>query len=255
MLTCLLAAAHLRSPVAAIHLRLSPAPRMAAEAVAVASTGTAASERRAVLAAEWVRNEGFYQPLTESTRQLMSPEFVFMGPVVGPLNTQDYLGTLGVFKIYEAFEDLQMSVSPFTQDPSDSSRFWSVLRVEGTHTGTLNVGSAKVPPTGKRMVVGPQAVSVTFDAQDKVCRFTGGYICDVRDGATGDAGAMFAVMRSVGVPTPAPTGRLVKLLNWVGAKQKDYPKGRSHADDLPVAWAAMGRKHGRRTADAWSEVF
>tara|TARA_B110000046_G_C12654003_1_gene257832 strand:+ start:376 stop:504 length:129 start_codon:yes stop_codon:yes gene_type:complete len=29
----------------------------------------------------------------------MSDDFVFMGPVVGPLNTQDYLGTLGVFKI------------------------------------------------------------------------------------------------------------------------------------------------------------
>eukprot|EP00964_Phaeocystis_antarctica_P143000 scaffold108454_cov76-Phaeocystis_antarctica.AAC.5 len=43
---------------------------------------------------------------------------------------------------------------------------------------------------------------------------------------------MFAVMRAVGVPTPRPGGKLVKVLNWIGAKRKDYPKGRSHADDL-----------------------
>ena len=92
-------------------------------------------------------------------------------------------------------------------------------------------------------------------AEDKICRFTGGYICDVRDGLTGDAGAMFGVMRSVGVPTPPATSRLVKFLNWVGAKRKDYPKGRSHADDLPAAWASKGRKHGLRTAEAWSRAY
>lgn len=46
-----------------------------------------------------VRCQGFYAPISQSTRELMSDDFVFMGPVVGPLNTQDYLGTLGVFKI------------------------------------------------------------------------------------------------------------------------------------------------------------
>lgn len=245
----------LLAPVFLVGFLRSPPPRMMGYADAVASIGTVTTQRRAALADEWIRNEGFYHPLTESTRELMSGDFVFMGPVVGPLNTQDYLGTLGVFKIYEAFPELKLSVAPFTQDPCDENRFWSVIRVEGEHTGTLNVGSAQIPATGKHMVVGPQAVSVTFDDQDKVNRMTGGYICDVRDGETGDAGAMFAVMRSVGVPTPSPTGRLVKLLNWLGAKRVDYPKGRSHSDDLPTPWAAKGRNHGLRTVDAWSEVY
>ena len=55
--------------------------------------------------------------------------------------------------------------------------------------------------------------------------------------------------------TPRAGGKLVKVLNWFGAKRKDYPKGRSHADDLPAAWAARGRKHGLRTADAWSNTY
>jgi hypothetical protein len=182
-------------------------------------------------------------------------DFVFMGPVVGPLNAVDYLGTLGVFRVYDAFPDVQVDMAPFTQDPHDDKRFWSVIRVTGTHTGALDLGDAKIPPSGKQMRVGPQAVSVTFDDDDKVVRMTGGYIADVRDGETGDAGAMFAVMRAVGVPIPRAGGKLVKVLNWIGAKRKDYPKGRSHADDLPAAWASRGRKHGLRTADAWTAEY
>ena len=155
-------------------------------------------QRRAALAMEWIQNEGFYSPVK---KELMAENFVFMGPIVGPLNTDDYLGTLGVFKIYDAFPDKVVSAAPFTQDPGNPNRFWSIIRVEGTHTGPLNVGSAIVPPTGNTMVVGPQAVSVTFDESDKVKAFTGGYITDVRDGETGDAGAMFAVMKACGVPT------------------------------------------------------
>ena len=205
---------------------------------------------RPAISKEWVLNEGFYSPAKE---ELMSDDFVFCGPVVGPLNKIDYLGTLGVFRVYDAFPDLGVAVAPFTQDPSEPNRYWSVIRVTGTHTGPLNMGSAAVPATGKSMVVGPQAVSVTFNDDDKVVRYTGGYIADVRDGQTGDAGAMFAVMRAVGAPTPTPTGKTVKILNWIGAKLKDYPKGRSHTEDLPAAWASQGRRHGLRSAEAWTK--
>ena len=177
--------------------------------------GSEVVARRAALAAEWISNEGFYSPVK---REMMADDFVFMGPVVGPLNTVDYLGTLGVFRVYDAFPDVQVDMAPFTQDPHENKRFWSIIRVTGTHTGALDLGDAKVPPSGKRMRVGPQAVSVTFNDADKVVK-------------------------------------LVKLLNWIGAKRKDYPKGRSHADDLPAAWASRGRKHGLRTADAWTAQY
>ena len=115
------------------------------------------------------------------------------------------------------------------------------------------MGTAKVPPTGKKMVVGPQAYSVTFDANDKVTRQTGGYIADVRDGATGDAGAMWAVARAHR-RTNAPRRRqTARVANWVGAKLKDFPKGRSHAADLPAAWTSRGRTKGLRSANAWTK--
>ena len=47
----------------------------------------------------------------------------------------------------------------------------------------------------------------------------------------------------------------MRFLNWLGAKRVDYPKGRSHALDLPVEWAHLGRNHGKRkrTAEAWTK--
>ena len=100
------------------------------------------------------------------------------------------------------------------------------------------------------MVVGPQAVSVTFDDANKVSRMTGGYIADVRDGETGEAGAMFAVMRAVGVPTPRAGGKLVKVLNWLGAKRRGLPEGTLPCGRPPGGMGCEGPKtwpaHRRR---------
>ena len=92
------------------------------------STSTSTSDnsaRRVELAARWMQNEGFYQPVLD--KSMLSDDFVFMGPVVGPLNKADYLGTLGVFKIYEAFPDITVSASGFTQDPTDPVCFFLVF--------------------------------------------------------------------------------------------------------------------------------
>merc|ERR1712039_897349 len=104
------------------------------------------------------------------------------------------------------------------------------------------------------MVVGPQSMSVTFNEEGKVKKLTGGYVVDYRDGNTKDAGAMFAVGRTVGAPMPRawPPGKLLRFLNWLGAKMKNFPKGRSHKLDLPPQYSELGRNYGLRTDDAWS---
>ena len=177
-------------------------------------------EKRRTLAAEFIRQDGFYcapsnqvptrhLPATSThacgrrigpdppdgsssrhitlahnqvpTEDILSDDFVFMGPIVGPLAKTDYLGTVGVFRVYDAFPDMRVRASDFSQDPIDSDRFWATIHVDGTNTGApLDLGTATVPPTGKKMVAGPQAVSVTFDKDDKICKLTGGYVVDNR---------------------------------------------------------------------------
>ena len=86
--------------------------------------------RRKELAEKFVRNEGFYnRPLCT---ELLSDEFVWFGPIVGPLCKDDFLGTLRVFAIYEAVSN--------AETPSASSR-----RTRSTRTATG-------PPTTTRPI-------------------------------------------------------------------------------------------------------
>jgi len=140
----------------------------------------------AARAREWVLNDGFHAPAKAS---LMADSFVFFGPIIGPLNKQDYLGTVSCFKISAAFPDLKLKVSDFTRDPTEEDRYWGILRLEGTQTEALDLGTGAPPykATGNALDIGPQAVSVTFDADGRVSRYTGGYVVDRRQGATGMA--------------------------------------------------------------------
>jgi hypothetical protein len=213
-------------------------------------TGTAMDFSPTELAArarEWVLNDGFHQP---AKLELMAKDFVWFGPIVGPLNKKDFLGTVGLFEVYKGFPDMQMALSEFTQDPSEPNRFWGILRLSGTHSGPQSAGTGQTfAPTGDALDVGPQAVSVTFNDQGLVTRYTGGYIVDRRQGSTGEFGGFFAITKAVGGFVPSL--RVARVLNWIGAKLKRFPKARSHRDDLAPQWRSLGRAHGVRTEDAW----
>ena len=179
----------------------------------------------AARAREWVLNDGFHAPAKQS---LMSDDFVWFGPLVGPLNKKDFLGTVACFKVYEGFPDLKMHLAEFTRDPVEENRYWSILRVEGTHTQPQASGTGTPPykPTNNKLDVGPQCVSVTFDAEGRVSRYTGGYVVDRTQGKWGMNGAWFAISKTVGGFLPPL--RVGKVLNAIGARLKNFPKNRSH---------------------------
>lgn len=237
--------------------RTDPFSNPKAEARQEASTTWDAARRKAqddgpkadyaARAREWVLNDGFHAPAKAS---LMADDFVWFGPIVGPLNKPDFLRTVELFKVYEGFPDLKMHLAEFTRDPVEENRYWSILRLEGTHTEPQASGTGfSYKPTNNKLDVGPQCISVTFDADGRVSRYTGGYVVDRTQGKTGMLGAMFAVTKTVGGFVPSL--RVAKILNAIGARLKNFPKARSHRDDLPAKWRPLGRRFGKRTAEAW----
>ena len=172
-----------------------------------------------------------------------------MGPIVGPLCKDDFLRHARVFAIYDSVSNAETHLSEFAQDPLDADRYWATHYYKADHTAPLNTGAATYAATGNKIEVGPTAVSVTFDKDDKIEKFTGGYITDKNDNPAGPLGAAFAVMKAVGGFVPKLW--LAKILNWIGAKVKNFPKAVSHVDDLPAKWKHMGRTHGLRVAEAW----
>ena len=69
-----------------------------------------------------------------------SEDFVFRGPVIGPLCKKDLVNTLGANSdLQKAFPDLQMNPFGFSaDDPIDKNRVWFFVRPRGTFTGSFN---------------------------------------------------------------------------------------------------------------------
>mmetsp|Transcript_90010 Transcript_90010/g.178951 ORF Transcript_90010/g.178951 Transcript_90010/m.178951 type:complete len:263 (-) Transcript_90010:160-948(-) len=206
-------------------------------------------------AKEWLAADGFYHPIRP---ELMAEDFVWEGPVVGPLNKHDFIGTVGMFKVYHAFPDLKQECFGWSVDPQNRLKAWCFHRVQGTHTVDLYAG-ARIPATSKELRQNVQAISVTLNSQGQVERYTGGYVVDNRpeEGNTGGLGGLFGVLRSIGVPSPTPGGKMTRFLNFMGSFKTNYPKAQSHKEDLPKKYtdrteaAYAGRKVGLRTADSW----
>ena len=99
--------------------------------------------------------------VVQQVEALLSDDFQFVAPIVGPLSKAEFLAAFGSFKVKDAFPDIQDN-SWFKVDPLEPNRVWFVSRATGTHTGTLNFGWPR-PPTGKVVESPPQAQSMLFN--------------------------------------------------------------------------------------------
>merc|ERR1719401_1214346 len=102
-----------------------------------------------------------------------------MGPVVGPLNKDKYLETVGGFNIYDAFPDLRPNFHDFRVDPFEPGRVWFTSRVRATFTGTFG-GALK--GNGEKVEMPPEAISVQWNRQGRVVKYTIGYVMDRAEG-------------------------------------------------------------------------
>lgn len=147
-----------------------------------------------------------------SKPDLLSEDFEFAGPVVGPLTKTAFLKALGGFGFADAFPDANGQFHHFRVDPFDASRVWFTVRGTGTHTDSApNPLFAK--PTGKTYVNPPQSCSVRFDADGKVNQYTIGYVMDRRIGNTGGLGGIYGIAYAMGNPLPFPEARPWKM-SW-----------------------------------------
>jgi len=130
----------------------------------------------------------------------LAEDFVFQFPVVGPLSKEEYLKAVGGFKIKDAFPDLNPGIHDFRVDPMQPNRVFYTVAFTATHTGESPLGA----PTGREVLCPPQVNSLTFNAQGKVTKYTGGYVVDKDIGNAGGMGGLFGPLYAIGRPLPFP---------------------------------------------------
>jgi hypothetical protein len=136
---------------------------------------------------------------------LLSEDFEFFGPVVGPLNKKAFDETFASVDIQRGFPDFTPEFYGFVVDPLEKNRVWYTVRGRGTNTGPLPPFTSQ--PTGKEVIIPPQACSVTFGEDGLVKKFTSGYVMDHTAGNTGGLGGLYGMLYAIGKPLPFPEAR------------------------------------------------
>lgn len=106
--------------------------------------------------------------------ELLSEDFTFCGPIVGPLKKKAFLEAFSNFKIRDALPDLQENYSNFRVDPYDPYRVWYDVKATGTRTGPL----AGQEGNGAKYIGPPEVGSMTFDDNGICTRLTAGAVMD-----------------------------------------------------------------------------
>lgn len=140
---------------------------------------------------------------------VLSDDFIFRGPVIGPVTGAELRGTFKKFDLKAAFPDAPGTGYNLWVDPHQPSRVFWVALTDGVHKGQLG----HIAPTGKHVRTPPQVASFNFNNEGKVNHLTAGYILDRDVGNSGGMGALFGVVYAVGHPFPMPECQPYKL-SW-----------------------------------------
>jgi len=139
---------------------------------------------------------------------LLSEDFQFVFPVVGPLTKEQFIRAFTDFKLRDAFPTSSGNFYNFKVDPLEPNRVWFLGRGSFTHLGDFVLGFQTFPGTGKRISLAPQCCSASFDEHGKCYKFTGGYVVDRSVGDTSGLGGIFGILTGLDlVSLPFPEGR------------------------------------------------
>lgn len=142
---------------------------------------------------------------------MLAEHFMFIGPVIGPLDKKEFLVNVNGIDFYDVFPDATAQFHHFRIDPFEPNRVWYTCRGTGSNTGRAKSGSDTDllcgEPTGKRFVNAPQACSVRFTEEGLVEQFTVGYVMDRCIGNTGGLGGFFGPLYAIGKNFPFEEGR------------------------------------------------
>jgi len=185
--------------------------------------------------------------IANPTPEALSKNFIFRGPVIGPLNKSDFVQTLTSIAskdnkgLNDAFPDLQSNAFGYTVDPIEPNRVWYFVRPRGTFTGPFDHPvNGRIEPTGAKYIAPPEARSVIIDSDGLIQYQSVGYVMDRFTGDTTDGqGAVFGMYNVMGQEMDDTVGSWkMGFLQWLSSKLPEgiVPKSFSNRQDLPSWW-------------------
>eukprot|EP00541_Cyclophora_tenuis_P012028 CAMPEP_0116562164 /NCGR_PEP_ID=MMETSP0397-20121206/12006_1 /TAXON_ID=216820 /ORGANISM="Cyclophora tenuis, Strain ECT3854" /LENGTH=195 /DNA_ID=CAMNT_0004088427 /DNA_START=887 /DNA_END=1474 /DNA_ORIENTATION=- len=181
--------------------------------------------------------------LTNPSPDLLDDEYVFRGPVIGPLVKKDLVKALKSVGngLEDAFPDYELNAFGFTaDDPIEPNRVWYFVRPRGTFSGPFDHPiNGRIEPTGEKLVGPPEARSMVWTEQGKIKHISVGYVVDRFTGdTTGGKGAVFGQYHVMGQGIDGTVGSWsTRFVQYLATMIPDkIPKSWSKEEDIPVWW-------------------
>jgi len=168
-----------------------------------------------------------------------SKDYIFRGPIVGPINRKDLVETNSNFELETAFPDLDRQPFGFSVDPENPYRVMFFERWKATHTGDWNIFSTgfTTEATGNSVISPVMPFSVVWTPDETIIYEHLTTALDRFEGNTKGKVAVFGLFESAGISLPNNVGDPVlvfqqKLNNILLKGSKIYSK----AEEVPSWW-------------------
>ena len=184
-----------------------------------------------------------YAAMKELPPSLYADDYVFRGPIIGPITNKDVQDTQKGFNIQNAYPDLDRGCFGFTIDPQNPYRCIFFERWTGTHSAELDAGLFKLPATGNKVELPIHTTSVVWNPEGKIIYQSISNPIDRFEGTTKGAGAIFGLIAGAGadLPTPSVGSPLLmlqqKIVQALGVAGKQW----SDEQDIPAWWKSKAR--------------
>ena len=167
-----------------------------------------------------------------------SKDYIFRGPIVGPINRKDLVDTNTVFGLDKAFPDLDRETFGFCVDPENPYRVLFFERWKATHTGTVNlVNIFKADATGNKVVSPVMPFSIVWTPDGKIIYEHLTTAMDRFEGNTNGKVAVFGLLEAAGIPLSNNVGDPILVLQQkLGRLSNGPPQVYSKPEDVPSWW-------------------
>ena len=176
-------------------------------------------------------------------------EFVFRGPVIGPLVKKDIINTVGSVTPEDSFTNFTSNAFGFSVDPIEPNRVWWFERARGTFSRPYDHPVfGLIEPNNKDVIAPPEARSVIWKESNKKIKYMSvGYVTDrFTNDTTNGMGAIFGLMHHMGIQIDGDVGSPITVfLQWLSSVlpegSTEIPKSYSNEDDIPAWWTDIRR--------------
>jgi len=167
-----------------------------------------------------------------------SEEYVFRGPIVGPLNRKDLVDTNTNFGLSTAFPDLDRQPFGFAVDPENPYRVIFFERWKATHKGLLTLPPGlKAPATNNKAETPIMPLSIVWTPEGKIIYEHLTTAMDRFEGNTMGKVAVFGLLETAGLPSSNNVGDTALVLQQKLGRFFNVPvQVYSKAEDVPRWW-------------------